>query len=77
MMLIRGEALVDTITVAFTISGQRRDWTITVTPPGGSTKEDQTVESHWHVLFGEMLADALEVVRNRRHPERASVRAGR
>jgi hypothetical protein len=68
-MLIRGEALIDTITLAFTISGKRREWSVTITAPGGMT-QDETVAAIWYPLLNEMLAAAFESANRRRFPER-------
>jgi hypothetical protein len=73
-MLIRGEALIDTITLAFTVSGQKNDWKITVTS-GGVTTEDETVERTWFLLFSEMLSTAFESANRRRFPERTALAA--
>jgi hypothetical protein len=75
-MFIRGEALVDTVTISFTISGSRGDWTIQTTSPGNITKEDQTTEKTWYPLLTEMLAAAFENANRRRFPA-GQVGAGR
>ena len=69
-MLIRGEALIDTITLAFTISGKRREWSVTITAPGGIMTQDETVAATWYPLLNEMLAAAFESANRRRFPER-------
>ena len=70
-MLIKGEALVGTVTVAFTISGQKNDWEVVVTAPGGVVTTDETVEAGPYVLFAEMLRDAVDNANRRRGiPER-------
>ena len=71
-MFIRGDALVDTITISFAISGSRGDWKITTTS-GGITAEDETVERTWFPLFSEMLATAFENANRRRFPQRAAL----
>jgi hypothetical protein len=71
-MLIRGEALIDTVTMAFTISGKRGEWRVTVTGPGNITTEDETVEATWYPLFTEMLRAAFEGANRRRFPARHS-----
>ena len=68
-MLIRGDALIDTITISFTISGSRGDWKITTTS-GGIIAQDETVERTWFPLFSEMLSTAFENASRRRFPER-------
>jgi hypothetical protein len=73
-MLIRGDALIDTITISFTISGSRGDWKITTTS-GGITAEDETVERTWFLLFSEMLSTAFKSANRRRFPERTAVAA--
>lgn len=69
-MLIRGEALIDTVTLAFTISGKRGEWAVSVTAPGNIATSDETVEATWYPLFTEMLASAFENANRRRFPER-------
>ena len=69
-MLLKGEALVQTYTFGFAISGERGDWTITITSPGGVTKEDATTERTWFPLFNEMLSDAYHTAQRKRFPER-------
>ena len=69
-MLIRGEALVDTVTIAFTISGPRNDWNVTITTSGGITGTDATIERTWFPLFTEMLAAAFESANRHRFPGR-------
>ena len=69
-MLIRGEALIETITLAFTISGQRNEWSVTITQPGGIVTQDETVEATWYPLLNEMLAAAHEAAIKRQFPGR-------
>ena len=69
-MFIRGEALVDTVTLTFAISGKRGEWAVTITQPGGIVTEDETVEASWYPLFTEMLRAAFENANRRRFPER-------
>ena len=68
-MLIRGEGLIDTVTLAFTISRKRGEWKVSVTAPGTAT-EDETVEATWYLLLNEMLLAAYETVRRKRSPAR-------
>jgi hypothetical protein len=75
-MLIKGEALIQTFTFGFSISGQRNEWRVTITQPGGITTEDETVEANWHALFSEMLRAAYESANRRRFPERTGALAG-
>ena len=72
-MLIRGSALAGTVTVEFTISGKRNEWTVSVTAPGAVTTSDETVEATWYPLFNEMLTAAVENANRRRFPERQKV----
>ena len=65
-MLIRGSALVGTVTIEFTVSGQRGDWKVAMTAPGGVVTEDETTERQWHLLFTEMLSTAVEGTNRRR-----------
>ncbi|MGA7153784.1 MAG: hypothetical protein WBY84_20650 [Pseudolabrys sp.] len=69
-MLIRGEALIDTITLAFTISGKRGEWSVSITAPGGVVTSDETTERTWFPLFTEMLASSYENACRRRFPGR-------
>ena len=46
-MFIKGEVLNGTITLGFTVSGERGDWKVRITSPGGITIEDETTERHW------------------------------
>ena len=71
-MLIKGEALIQTFTFGFAISGQRGDWTVAITSPGNVVTEDATVERTWYPLFTEMLAAAYENAQRKRFPERRS-----
>ena len=76
-MLIRGEALIDTITLAFTISGKRGEWIGDDHGTGRrSQTEDETVERDLvSALSIEMLATAFESANRRRFPERQTVEA--
>ncbi|MGA7209624.1 MAG: hypothetical protein WBV76_14780 [Pseudolabrys sp.] len=71
-MLIRGEALIDTITLAFTISGKRGEWSVSITAPGGVVTSDETTEKTWYPLLTEMLAAAHDAAIKRRFPGRES-----
>jgi hypothetical protein len=75
-MLIRGEALIDTITLAFTIGGKRGEWSVSITAPGGVVTSDETTEKTWYPLLTEMLAAAFESANRRRFPA-GQVGAGR
>ena len=75
-MLIRGEALIDTITLAFTISGKRGEWSVSITAPGGVVTSDETTEKTWHPLLTEMLAAAHDAAIKRRFPGRESASEG-
>jgi hypothetical protein len=69
-MLIKGEALISTVTLGFAVSGSRGEWKVTITSPGGITTEDETTERTWFPLFSEMLASAYEAANRRRFPGR-------
>ena len=69
-MLIRGEVLIDTFTLAFTVSGSRGDWSVTVTAADGIETKDETCEATWYPLFSEMLTTAFKNAQRRRFPER-------
>jgi hypothetical protein len=69
-MLIKGEVLSGTITVAFTVSGKRNEWTVAIEAPGGVKTSDETVEATWYPLFSEMLTSAVDNATRRRFPER-------
>ena len=47
-------------------SGERGNWTVRITSPGGVTTEDETTERHWFLLFNEMLTKAFDAARRRR-----------
>jgi len=68
-MLIRGEALIETITLAFTVFGQRGDWCVTVTAADGIEAKDETCEREWFPLFTEMLNTAFKNASKRRFPQ--------
>jgi hypothetical protein len=65
-MLMKGEALIGTFTLAFTVSGERGNWTVAVSGPSGETLQDETCERSWHVLFDELLAEACAAARRQR-----------
>jgi hypothetical protein len=73
-MLIRGEALVDTVTLAFTISGKRGERKVSMTAPGATATEDETAEATWYLLLNEMLLATYETVRHKRYPAREAER---
>ena len=75
-MLIRFEALQDTITLSGTVSGSRGEWKVSISAPGNIVTEDETTGRHWHALFDEMLANAFRNVNRRRVPERTPLAAG-
>jgi hypothetical protein len=73
-MYIRGEALEGVTTLSFTISGQRGNWTVTVTAPGNIKTEDTTCERSWDKLFREMTTAAFKTANRRRgFPDRTAV----
>jgi hypothetical protein len=74
-MLIKGEALIQTFTFGFSISGQRNEWRIAITAPGGVTTSDETTEKTWYPLLNEMLSAAFESANRRRFPERTALSA--
>jgi hypothetical protein len=69
-MLLKGEALIQSYTFSYSISGERGDWTVVITSPGGIKTEDTTVERTWYPLFSEMLGDAYHAAQKKRFPER-------
>jgi hypothetical protein len=69
-MLLKGEVLIESVTLNFAIHGKRNEWTVTIVAPGGITTEDETVEATWYPLFNEMLSAAYEGACRRRFPER-------
>lgn len=73
-MLLKGEALVGTITLGFSVHGERGSWKVSISAPGGTASEDETTEASWFPLFSEMLSMAYEDVCRRRFPERAPMR---
>ena len=69
-MLIQGTALMSTVTLAFSVSGKRNEWTVTVSGPGNVSRTSETVERHWAPLLDEMLLAAHDAVIRKRFPER-------
>lgn len=65
-MLLKGEALIQSFTFGFSIHGQRNDWKVSVTQPGGIVSECETQEATPYALFNEMLADAYEAASHQR-----------
>ena len=74
-MLLKGEALIQSFTFGFSIHGQRGDWKVMITAPGGVVDERETKEAVPYLLFNEMLADACETASHNRIPAHAG--AGR
>jgi hypothetical protein len=74
-MLIKGEALISTVTLNFAVHGKRHEWTVTVTAPGGISKTDETVERHWAPLLDEMLVAAHDAVLRNRSLKRGHTQA--
>jgi hypothetical protein len=75
-MLLRGEALISTFTLGFSVSGERGDWKVSVTGPSGIASENETQEDGPYDLLDEMLTSTFETC-CRRFPQRAPVRATR
>ena len=71
-MFLKFEALVGTVTLTGTVSGQRGEWAVSITAPGSITTSDETTERTWFPLFSEMLAAAADGANRRRFPERPS-----
>jgi hypothetical protein len=69
-MVLRGEAQIQAYTFGFTVAGQRGDWTVTITSPGGIKTEDETSERTWFPLFSELLSEAYHTAQRKRFPER-------
>jgi hypothetical protein len=65
-MFIKGEALHGSHTLGFSISGERGNWSIRVTAPGGVVTSDETTERTWFPLFSELLSTAFESAHRRR-----------
>jgi hypothetical protein len=65
-MFIKGEVLNGTITLGFTVSGERGDWKVRIISPGGHTSENESVEKTWFPLYTEMLTAAIDNARRRR-----------
>ena len=57
-MVISGTALIESYTIAFTISGKPREWNLTIKAPGHQPTECETQEATPFPLFDEMLASA-------------------
>ena len=75
-MLIRGEALIETVTLAFTISGKKGEWCVSVTQPGGIVAQDETCETTWYPLLTELLSTGFRTTQRRRLADRPSLIAG-
>jgi hypothetical protein len=65
-MLIKGEVLISTVTLNFSVHGKRYAWVVSVSGPGGVSKTDETVERHWAPLLDELLVAANDAVLRRR-----------
>jgi hypothetical protein len=75
-MLLKGEALIHSITIGFTVNGEAGAWNINVSAPGNITSESETAENTPYGLLDEMLSAAFDTV-CRRFPERAPrIRSG-
>jgi hypothetical protein len=61
-MLLKGEALIATVTIGFTVHGKSGEWTITTKAPGNITSECETQESTPYPLLDEMISAAFEAV---------------
>ena len=75
-MLIKGEALISTVTLNFSVHGKRNEWTVSVSAPEGASWTDETVERHWAKLLDELLVAAHDAVIRKRFPERAALAPG-
>jgi hypothetical protein len=62
--------LQDTFTIGFAVSGDKNNWTISVTGPGNLATECQTQEETGYGLLDEMLSDMFAAC-CRKFPERA------
>jgi hypothetical protein len=62
-MVISGTALIESYTIAFTISGKPREWNLTIKAPGHLPTECETEEGSPWALFDEMLVAAYEQCR--------------
>lgn len=72
-MLLRGEALIQSFTIGFSVSGERGNWRVTTNAPGGVVSECETQEATWFLLFNDMLADAYETASHNKIPAPAGV----
>jgi hypothetical protein len=75
-MLLRGEALVSSFTLGFSVFGERGDWKVSVSGPSGISSENETQEESPYDLLDSMLTATFETC-CRRFPQRAPVRAQR
>jgi hypothetical protein len=69
-VVVRGEVQIQSFTLGFTVAGERNNWTVVITSPGGIKTEDTTVERTWFPLFSEMLSEAYHSAQKKRFPER-------
>jgi hypothetical protein len=65
-MFMRFEILTGTVTLTGSVSGERGNWTVRVTSPGGDTAKDETTERTWFPLWTELVTTASENAKRRR-----------
>jgi hypothetical protein len=69
-MLLKGEALIDSFTLGFAISGKRNEWKVTVSGPGNIAVEAETRAAEPYQLFDEMLLSVYAAAVRYRFPGR-------
>jgi hypothetical protein len=69
-VLLKGEALIDSFTLGFAISGKRNDWKVSVTGPGDIAEEAETRAATPYELFDEMLLSVYAAAVRYRFPGR-------
>jgi hypothetical protein len=61
-MLLKGEALISTVTLNSAIHGEKNNWTVEIKGPGNLATECKTQEAAPYELFDEMLNDMFAAV---------------
>jgi hypothetical protein len=72
-MVLRGEALIQSITLGFSIAGERGDWRVNVTGPGHIANDSETQDAMPYQLLHAMLLTTFSEVA-RQFPSRVRYR---
>jgi hypothetical protein len=68
-MVLRGEALIQAVTLGFSVAGERGDWRINVTGPGHIENDSETNAESPYILLDAMLKTTFSEVA-RKFPQR-------